>query len=52
MPAVSVNAQRHALRDFGPENQTVIILETLMDSRSLFLTASTESSYAVALSVR
>jgi hypothetical protein len=32
----------------GPANQTVIIFETLMDSRSLFLTANTESIYAMA----
>jgi len=48
MQAASLNAQRHALRSFGPDNQTVIIFESLMDSRSLFLTANTESIYAVA----
>ncbi len=48
MPAASLVAQRTALRKFGPDNQTVIIFETLMDSRSLFLTANTESIYAVA----
>ena len=48
MPAASVSAQRRAIRGFGPNNQTVIIFESLMDSRSLFLTANTESIYAVA----
>ena len=48
MPAASVNASRHAVRQFGPDNQTVLIFDTLMDSRSLFLTANTESIYAVA----
>jgi hypothetical protein len=48
MPAASLNAQRRAVRGFGPDNQTVIIFESLMDSRSLFLTANTESIYAIA----
>ncbi len=48
MPAASLVAQRTALRSFGPDNQSVNIFETLMDSRSLFLTANTESIYAVA----
>ena len=48
MPAASVNAIRRGIRGFGPDNQTVIIFESLMDSRSLFLTANTESIYAMA----
>ena len=48
MPAASLVAIRKGLRSFGPDNQTVIIFETLMDSRSLFLTANTESIYAMA----
>ena len=36
------------MRGFGPDNQTVLIFESLMDSRSLFLTANTESIYAMA----
>ncbi len=47
MPGASKVAQRTALRKFGPDNQTVVIFETLMDSRSLYLTANTESIYAV-----
>lgn len=48
MPAASLAAQRKAFRELGPDNNTVIIFENLMDSRSLFLTANTESLYAVA----
>ncbi|MEJ1972506.1 MAG: DUF1254 domain-containing protein [Lacunisphaera sp.] len=48
MPPASLAAQRAALRAVGPDNQTVIIFENLMDSRSLFLTANTESIYAIA----
>jgi hypothetical protein len=47
MPAASLSAIRKGLRSFGPDNQTIIIFETLMDSRSLFLTANTESIYAM-----
>src|SRR5262249_52328726 len=48
MPAASLVAMRKGIRGFGPDNQTVIIFETLMDSRSLFLTANTENIYATA----
>ena len=48
MPAASQVASRRGVRGFGPDNQTVLIFESLMDSRSLFLTANTESIYAVA----
>lgn len=48
MPAASLHAIRKASRGFGPDNQTVTIFETLMDSRSLYLTANTESIYAMA----
>lgn len=48
MPAASIRAQRRAFLDFGPANQTILIFETLMDSRSLFLTANTESVYILA----
>lgn len=48
MPAASLSAIRKASRTFGPDNQTVTIFETLMDSRSLYLTANTESIYAMA----
>lgn len=45
MPAASIRAQHRAFLEFGPANQTVLMFETLMDSRSLFLTANTESIY-------
>ena len=48
MPAASLSAMRKGIRGFGPDNQTVIIFETLMDSRTLFLTANTESIYTCA----
>jgi hypothetical protein len=48
MPAASLVSTRKAIRSFGPDNQTVLVFETLMDSKSLFLTANTESVYALA----
>jgi hypothetical protein len=45
MPAASLSAMREGLRTIGVNNTTVAIFETLMDSRSLFLTANTESIY-------
>ena len=48
LPAASLNAMRRGFRGFGPDNQTVVIFESLMDSKSLFLTANTESIYALA----
>lgn len=47
MPAASLAALRKAIRAFGPDNQTILIFEMLMDSRSLYLTANTESIYAM-----
>ena len=41
-------AMRKGIRGFGPDNQTIVIFETLMDSRALFLTANTESIYTMA----
>ena len=32
MPAASLSAMRKGIRGFGPDNQTVIIFETLMDA--------------------
>jgi len=45
MPAASMYAMGKAIRDFGPANKTVLVFETLMDSRTLFLTPNTESVY-------
>ena len=47
MPAASLLAMRNGMRSMGVNNQTVAILETLMDSKSLFLTPNTETVYAV-----
>ena len=46
MPTASALAQREGFRSFGPDNQTVIVAETLQDSKSLILTANTETVYA------
>ena len=46
IPAASQVAMRRALRSLGPDNGTLFITETLMDSRSLFLTGNSESVYA------
>src|SRR5271157_2097526 len=46
VPGASQVAIRHGIRSFGPDNRTVILFENLMDSKSLFLTANTESVYA------
>jgi hypothetical protein len=45
MPAASLSAMRAGLRGIGVDNRSVALFETLMDSRSLFLTANTESIY-------
>jgi hypothetical protein len=47
LPAVSVEAFRRAVTEFGPVNQTVLISERLLDSKSLFLTANTTTPYTV-----
>jgi hypothetical protein len=45
MPGASVYAVRDGLRAQGANNQTVLIMENLMDSKSLFLTPNTETVY-------
>ena len=45
MPAASMSAIRSGVRAFCPDNQTVLIAETLMDSRSLVLTGNSETVY-------
>jgi hypothetical protein len=47
IPAASAYALRTGLRTFGPDNTTVLISESLMDSRSLFLTGNTETIYCI-----
>jgi hypothetical protein len=46
VPGASAAAIRAGIRHYGPDNQTTILFESLMDSKSLFLTANTESVYA------
>ena len=45
MPGASINAIRDGLRSQGVDNQTLVIFEDLMDSKSLFLTPNTETVY-------
>ena len=47
LSAVSTEAARQAVLASGPANQTVLISETLLDSKSLFLTANTTTPYTV-----
>ena len=47
IPAASAYAFRTGLRTFGPDNQTVLISESLVDGRSLFLTGNTETIYNI-----
>ena len=45
MPGASINAIRDGLRGQGVDNQTLVIFQDLMDSKSLFLTPNTETVY-------
>lgn len=48
LPAASVYGFRKGFRSLTTcDNQTVLITETLMDSKSLFLTANTETTYNI-----
>lgn len=47
LPLASLHAMREGLRQVGAVNGTVGIFEDLMDARTLFLTANTESVYAM-----
>ena len=47
LPAVSIEGARKGITGFGPVNQTVLISEQLLDSKSLFLTANTTTPYSV-----
>jgi hypothetical protein len=47
MPGASLYAMREGLRSVGVNNQTVTLFETLMDSKSLFLTPNTETVYLI-----
>ncbi|WP_152975322.1 DUF1254 domain-containing protein [Rhodococcus rhodochrous] len=47
LPAASLSATRAGIRTFGPDNQTMLITESLMDSHTLLLTANTETIYTL-----
>ena len=48
MPGASIEAARVGFASQGADNnQTVLVMEDLMDSKSLFLTANTESIYNI-----
>ena len=47
LPAVSIEGFRAGYTAIGPVNQTVLISEQLLDSKSLFLTANTTTPYTV-----
>jgi hypothetical protein len=47
MPGASLYAMREGLHSVGVDNQTVTLFETLMDSKSLFLTPNTETVYLI-----
>jgi hypothetical protein len=48
LPVVSLHALRSGIRAFGPDNQTVLISESLLDSRPLFFGAgNTETIYTI-----
>lgn len=46
MPGASVRALCEGFRSLGADNRTMIIFETLADSKSLLLTANSETVYA------
>jgi hypothetical protein len=49
LPAVALHAHRTGIRTFGSDNQTVLISESLLDSRPLFFGAgNTETVYTIA----
>jgi hypothetical protein len=45
LPASSMYETRKGYRTFGPDNQTVLIAESFLDSRTLYLVANTETIY-------
>ena len=47
LPAVSIEGFRKGYTGIGPVNQTILISEELLDSKSLFLTANTTTPYTV-----
>lgn len=48
MPAALFYSVRSGIRTFGPDNQTMLITESLIDSRTLIMVANTETVYNMA----
>lgn len=48
LPAADMCALREGYRTFGPDNQTLLITESLMDSHTLYFVANTETVYSMA----
>ena len=48
LPAAALDAVRTGLRTFGPDNQTVLIAESLLDSHTLWGIPNTETVYTLA----
>lgn len=48
LPAADMCALREGYRSFGPANQTLLMTESLMDSRTLYFVANTETVYNMA----
>src|SRR5688572_9645835 len=48
MPGASLVAMRHALRELGAVNgKTILVAETLLDSKAIWLTPNADTVYAV-----
>ena len=47
LPAADICAVREGYRTIGPDNQTLFITESLMDSRTLYSVANTETVYNI-----
>ena len=47
LPAAALHAVRTGIRTFGPDNRTVLVTESLMDSRTLWGMANTETVYTL-----
>jgi hypothetical protein len=45
LPAASMYATREGYRTFGPDNETILISESFLDSRTLYLVANCETIY-------
>jgi hypothetical protein len=45
LPAAQMHGMRTGIREFGPDNQTVLISESFLDSRSIVAAPNTESIY-------